>query len=364
MKTNKLIALVLMIAAMVFSSCSKDGNEIEPQQIPTVTKMIDLHLHLDGAISLSSARQLAKMQGISIPESDAELTKLMRVSPDCKDLNEFLEKFDFPCSLMQTKEGITTAVYNLCEELRSNNIIYAEIRFAPQKSCDKGLTQEEVVLAALEGLKKSEMRANLILCCMRGEINEANNAMNRETVRLTQKYLGKGVCSTDLAGAEALFPTETFKDIFAYARELDVPFEIHAGEAAGPQSVRQALALGAKRIGHGVRSVEDPSLVTELAAMKMPLLVCPTSNVQTCIVQEVKGLPIRTFLNAGIPFTISTDDPAVEGTDLKTEWEKVITAFSLSKAEVRQLMLNAVNAAFCSDDLRQQLKQEMEEAYK
>ena len=114
----------------------------ERPQIPTVTKMIDLHLHLDGAISLSSARQLAKMQGISIPESDAELTKLMRVSPDCKDLNEFLEKFDFPCSLMQTKEGITTAVYNLCEELRSSNVIYAEIRFAPQKLCDKGLTQE------------------------------------------------------------------------------------------------------------------------------------------------------------------------------------------------------------------------------
>lgn len=358
-----LLYFVFVASVLGFVSCSNDDPNVT-NDVPVVTKMIDLHLHLDGAISLQSARELADMQNIAIPKDPKELETLMRVSPDCKDLTQFLEKFSFPCSLIQTREGLSTAVYNLCEELKAQGVIYAEIRFAPQLSCDKGLTQDEVVQAAIEGLKSSTLRANLILCCMRGEMTPENEAKNRETVRLTKEYLGKGVCATDLAGAEALYPTSNYASLFAYARELNVPFEIHAGEADGPQSVRQALAFGAKRIGHGVRSAEDPALVAELVQKQIPLLVCPTSNIQTCIKPEVKDLPIRRFLEAGIPLTISSDDPSIEGTDIKTEWLKAISAFNLNKAEVRQLMLNAVNAAFCSEDLRQQLKQEMEEAYK
>lgn len=319
--------------------------------------MIDLHLHLDGAISLPSARALAALQHIAIPDSDEELTRLMRVSPDCKNLTEFLEKFAFPCSLLQTRPGITMAVSNLCEELKAQGLIYAEIRFAPQKSCEQGLTQEDVVQAAIEGLQQSSLPANLILCCMRGKLTPEQDAMNRETLRLAQKYLGRGVGAADLAGAEALFPTRDYHSLFEYAQALGVPFEIHAGEAAGPESVRQALAMGARRIGHGVRSIEDPSLVAELAERKMPLMICPTSNVQTCIVSEVGELPVRTFLEAGIPITINTDDPSIEGTDLRTEWERVISAFHLTPAEVHQILLNSVEAAFCTADQRQQLLQ-------
>lgn len=328
-----------------------------------ITKMIDLHLHLDGAISIPSARQLAALQHIAIPEDTQELEKLMRVSADCKDLTEFLEKFKFPCSLLQTPEGVTLAVYNLCEELKEQGLIYAEIRFAPQLLCEQGMTQEDAVQAAIAGLHKSSLRANLILSCMRGKITQENEVMNRETVRLTKEYLGRGVCATDLAGAEALFPTSEFAPIFAYARQLGVPFEIHAGEADGPASVRQALAFGAWRIGHGVRSVEDPTLVAELARLKIPCLVCPTSNVQTCTVHEVKDLPVRTFLEAGIPLTISSDDPSIEGTTLRTEWEKVIDAFDLTPAEIHQLMLNAVNAAFCLEEEKQELRREIENSY-
>lgn len=361
----KQIYLTLMIVTAVIlgaTSCSEEEN-IYHEKAPVITKMIDLHLHLDGAISTKSARELAKLQNISIPESEEELTKLMRVSPECKDLTEFLEKFDFPCSLIQTEEGIKTAVFNLCEELKSQGIIYAEIRFAPQKSCEKGLSQEQVVQAAIEGMNKSSLRANLILSCMRGEITPENVEKNRETIRLTGKYLGRGVCGTDLAGAEALFPTRDFKEIFEYANTMNIPFEIHAGEADGPSSVRQALSFGAKRIGHGVHSVEDPTLVAELASKKIPLMVCPTSNIQTCIAKEVKDLPIRAFLAAGIPITINTDDPSIEGTDLKTEWDKVINAFALNRDEVRQIMLNSVNAAFCSEDVRNELKAEIEAEY-
>lgn len=329
----------------------------------TITKMIDLHLHLDGAISVESARELAKLQNIAIPESDEELLKLMRVGSDCKSLTEFLTKFAFPNSLMQTPVGIETAAYNLCEELRKQGLIYAEIRFAPQLSCAKGMTQEEAVQAALRGIKRSPMRANLILSCMRGKQTPEHLARNRETVRLAHAYKDAGVCSTDLAGDEATYPTAGFKELFDYARELNLKFEIHAGEAAGAFSVRDAIQLGADRIGHGVHSVEDPDLMRELAQRQLILLVCPTSNVQTCAVPSLSDLPIRTFLDAGVLYTISTDNTSVEGTDLKTEWQKVIETFNLTRPEIRKLMLNAVKAAFCSEQMREELRAEIEEAY-
>lgn len=346
--------MIIMAALSGLAACSDNV---------TVTKMIELHLHLDGAISLQSAKQLAQIQNIEIPASDEELLAKMRVSPNCKDLNEFLDKFSFPCSLIQTKEGISLAVYNLCEELKAQNVIYAEIRFAPQKSCDNGLTQEEAVLAAIEGARKSQLRSNLILCCMRGEMTPENDAQNRETIRLARKYLGKGVCAADLAGAESLFRTADYRELFEYAKSLNVPFEMHAGEADGPGSVRDAISFGASRIGHGVRSVEDPALLTELARLGIPLMICPTCEITTCIFKELKDIPIDTFLKAGVPFAIGSDDPSIIGTDLKTEWQNVINTFNLTKGQIRQIMLESVNAAFCSDELRMELRTEINNAY-
>lgn len=329
----------------------------------TITKMIDLHLHLDGAISTESARELAEMQNIEIPEDDEALLKLMRADGSCKGLPDFLSKFAFPVSLLQTPEGVSTAVYNLCEELLAQDVIYAEIRFAPQLLCQKGMSQEEVVRAAIAGLRRSEMRAGLILCCYRGEQTPENIARNQETLRLAHRYLGRGVCGADLAGDESAYPTHGFEALFEYACEHNVPFEIHAGEAAGAQSVREAIDMGASRIGHGVHSTEDPELVRELAESEIPLLICPTSNLQTHTVPALSELPVRRFLDAGVPFTISTDDPSIEGTTLKAEWHKVIRTFRLTQHEVRKLMLNAVYAAFCDEHLREELRQEIEEAY-
>lgn len=320
--------------------------------------MIDLHLHLDGAISLRSARQLAALQCIAVPADDSELLEIMRVSPDCRSLNDFLKKFAFPNSLLQTAPGLSTAVFNLCEELRADGLIYAEIRFAPQLACGRGLSQEDAVLAALDGLKKSSLPANLIISCLRGHLGSAEG--NRETVRLAAKYLGKGVCATDLAGPEKAHPMELYRELFAYACSLGVPFEIHAGEDDGPDNVRKAVEFGASRIGHGISSVQDPQLMAMLAQKHIAMMLCPTSNLQTCVIKNISELPLRTFMNAGIPVAICTDDPSVEGTDLKMEWRKAIENFELTPDEVRQLMLNAVDAAFCGESLRTCLRTQVD----
>lgn len=321
-----------------------------------ISKAIDLHLHLDGAISLKSARELARLQQISIPESDEELTMMMRVSPDCTNLNEFLEKFEFPCSLLQTEIGIETAMFNLCEELSDRDLAYAEVRFAPSKCCDKGLTQEQVVRAAVKGMKRSKMNCRLILCCMRGD----NDTVNKETIQVAKQFIADGVVGVDLAGAEALYPTKWYEDLFKFARELDVPFTIHAGEAAGAESILAAIDMGARRIGHGTHSMENPEVIEKLANRQIPVEMCPTSNLQTHAIENIEDLPLRKFIEAGILVTINTDDPTIEGTTIYDEWQKVIETFNLTDAEIRQLRTNSIKASFLSDEEKKKLQKELE----
>ena len=317
--------------------------------------LIDLHLHLDGSLSLMSVKKLAALSGVALPD-DETLLKQLQVSPDCRDLNEYLEKFAFPCSLLQTEEAIALAVQTLCEELQEQGLIYAEIRFAPQLHLLKGLTQDKVVAAACEGLHRTDFPAGLILCAMRGDNNREENLV---TVRMTEKYLGRGVCACDLAGAEALFPTKDFKELFDLAKELDVPYTIHAGEADGPGSVRCALSYGTKRLGHGVRSIEDPVLVEELAEQGITLECCPTSNLHTCMFPSYEAYPLKELLAKGLKVTVNTDNMTVSGVTLSHELEKL----DLTPDQAKQVAINAANAAFVDEDDRMLLLEQIEEIF-
>ena len=272
-------------------------------------------------------------------------------------MNEYLEKFAFPGSLLQTKEGISTAVYKLAEELKEQGLLYAEIRFVPQKHMEQGLSQEEVVEAAIDGMKKSDLKAQLILCCMRGNDNHEENL---ETVQVAGNYLGKGVCAVDLAGAEALFPTDNFEDLFVLAKELNIPYTIHAGEASGPSSVYKALEFGAKRIGHGVRSIEDFELMKKLTDEKIYLEFCLTSNLNTRIFEKIEEYPIREFLDAGVKITVNTDNMAVSNTTLKEEYALLIETFHLNEKEVKQIVNNSIEASFADDETKLWIKAVLE----
>ncbi len=321
--------------------------------------LIDLHLHLDGSLSVKSVKELAALQNIEIPENEEELLKLLRVNEDCKDLTEYLEKFAFPGKLLQTKEAIALSVYNLMEELKEQGLIHAEIRFAPQLHTHKGLTQREVILAALEGLGRSDFSAQLILCCMRGNDNHEENI---ETVKAAKEFIGKGVCAVDIAGAEALFPTENFGDLFALARELDIPYTIHAGEAAGPESVYKALEYGTKRLGHGVRSLEDPALIEKIVKEGITLELCPTSNLHTCMFPCIEEYPIRKLMAAGVKVTVNTDNMTVSGVTLESEFRKLIAAFGLSDEEIKDIARNSANACFASEETKKILLEKIEKA--
>lgn len=317
---------------------------------------VELHLHLDGAITPGIARELADLQGIDLPDArPGELDRALSVDEGCTSLNDFLACFDLPISLLQTREGIRAAVGLVQEGLRSQGVVYAELRLAPQQFTRRGLTQGEAVAAALEGLGLSPLPCNLILCCMRGAGNGAENA---ETVRLAERLLTRdgGVVALDLAGAEALFPTADYVDMLSRAHARGVPLTVHAGEADGPASVRSALATGCSRIGHGVRAASDPDLLALLAERGVTLEVCPTSNVQTHAVPDEGSHPLRALLDAGVRVAIATDDMAISRTDLPREVGRARRIASLTDGECLALQETAVEAAFTSDETRRGLR--------
>lgn len=322
--------------------------------------LIDLHLHFDGSLSMDNIKHLAQMQNIHIPDNDKDLLDLITVSADCRDLNEYLQKFDFPLSLLQTEEAIENAMYNLCEELKSQGLVYAEIRFAPQLHLAKGLTQEKVVKAAIKGKNKSELKTNLILCCMR---KNDNKSADQETIRLCKEYLNKGVCLSDLAGAEALYPNDLFFEEFAHARKLGVPFTLHAGEADGPASIKSALLMGAHRIGHGVRCIEDEDLMQHLADKGIILELCPTSNLNTNIFSDIKDYPIKAFMQKGIKFTVNTDNMTVSGTNLKKEWQLLIDTFNLTKDDVYRILMTSLEGMYADDNTKAYVKESIEKDF-
>jgi len=319
--------------------------------------MIDLHLHLDGSLSPDDILLLAKTAGVTLPCTDPEaLRPLLEVSPDCRNLGEYLEKFDLPLQVLQTEKSIAMAVYLLLKRLCAQNLCYAEIRFAPQLHTAGGLSQKQVVRAAVSGLLSGimafDMPAQLILCCMRGD---SNLQANLETVHMAKLFLSQGVCAVDLAGNEAAYPTERFAPVFALAKELEVPFIIHAGEAAGPESVRQAIALGAKRIGHGVRSIEDADLLCQLQQTQIPLEMCYTSNLQTKAATE-RSYPLAAYLDKGIFVTINTDNMSVSGTALQKEYRLLQQQFGLSFESLQALACAAADASFLPQEDKADLK--------
>lgn len=327
-------------------------------------KLIDLHLHLDGSVPFSTIKKLIKEN--NLPEmADLSLRNKLSVSPNCHDLNEFLEKFAFPVSFMQTKENLQMIVFDLLKELKEQGLVYVEIRFAPQLHTQQGLSQAEVVRAAINGINQfliyqknsdsthPDLHANLLLCLMRLENNEEENV---ETVKVCEEFLGRGVSGLDLAGEESeRFAIKNYAGIFQFAQQMGIPYTIHAGEAMGPASVKQALNLGAKRIGHGIRSIENTSLINEIVQDNIILECCATSNLNTKVFDQIDHYPIKSLLSQGVKATLNSDDMTVCNTNLPNEYSMLEEKINLSKSDEQKLFLNAINAAFCSKEEKERL---------
>ena len=320
--------------------------------------MIDLHLHLDGSLSEQDFLYLSKKDGVDLGK---EFPNNIYVPMDCPSLEVYLERFALPGKLLQSKENLAHVTSSLVRRLYKMGYIYAEIRFAPQLHLEKGLTQMDAALAALEGIEFAlkecpGFEANLILCCMR----HASHEVNKETIEVANKLKGTRVVAVDLAGAEAMHPSSYYKEIFDLAKKYKLNITIHAGEATGSDEVMMALDNGAKRIGHGVHLDVDKDGVRCLEE-KTTFEFCPTSNLQTKSLKSYKDVPILAFRNKGIPVTINSDNMTVSNTDVYQEFAHLYQTFKLSKDEVYQLLNNSINCAFTSDEVKDKLRKELDE---
>lgn len=314
--------------------------------------MIELHVHLDGSLRPSTIWELAQKTKGEKPAKDLEeLTRLMEAPVPCLSLSQYLSRFELPLRYLQTPQALERVAFEQVEDLAAEGITYGEIRFAPQLSVLGGLSQEAVTEAVMAGVKKGmetypSIRAGLLLCCLRGD-DAGMYEKNMETIRLGAKWKDGGiVCGVDLAGAEELYDTGLFGDLFREADRFGLKKTIHAGEASGPDSIWKALDLGALRIGHGIRAIEDSSLVEELAKKKIPLEVCITSNVQTKAVPSLEDHPIEKLFRRGVHVTLNTDNRTVSRTTLRKERELARSEFGFTQEDLQTMDRYAAEGAF------------------
>ena len=321
--------------------------------------MIDLHLHLDGSLSENDFLYLAKKDGVDLGK---DFPNNIYVPKDCPSLEVYLERFALPLLLLQSKENIAYVAKNLVKRLYKMGYIYAEIRFAPQLHTQKGLSQIDAALAALDGLNTAlkecpDFEANLILCCMRHGTKE----VNIETVEIANTLKGTRVVAVDLAGAEALHPGIYYKEVFDLAKKYQLNITIHAGEATGSDEVMMALDNGAKRIGHGVHlRVESPD--GERARKEhICFEFCPTSNLQTKSLKSYSDVPFKQFREKGIPITINSDNMTVSNTDVYQEFAYMHQTFKLNETEVCRLLRNSIIHSFTSVEVKEKLFERLDD---
>lgn len=310
-------------------------------------KKVDLHCHLDGSLNIDFVADALKRLGVisSRPELEAKL----RINSDCTSLTEYLEKFDLPLQCLQTKDNLKQAAYELVADLAKDNVIYAEIRFAPMLFTHNGLNCEEVIRSVIEGMKKGEREfkiyTQIIVCAMRHHSLDKNMKM-LETAR---KFMGHGVCALDLAGDESTYPTKDFHDLFIKAKEWNIPFTIHAGECGSRKSVQDAIEFGASRIGHGIALTKSRNLRNICREKGIGIEMCPTSNLQTKAVENMEEYPLQQFLDEGLLVSINTDNRTVSDTTMKNEQKY------FSNEVVMKCTENAIKTAFVCDEIKKEL---------
>lgn len=311
---------------------------------------IELHLHLDCSLSFSAVSRLDP--SISREEYDAEFV----APPQCASLVDFLKRAPRGFQLMQTEQALDLATEDLFQQFADDHVVYAELRFAPLLHLERGLSPQAVVAAvdrATERLIDSTgLEVRLILCTLR----HFNREQSLLTARLVEQFAGSRVVALDLAGDEAGYPIDAHVPALQYAIDHGLHRTAHAGEASGAGSVWETLrAFQPTRIGHGVRSVEDPALVEHLKRQGIHLEMCPGSNVQTRAWPAYHDHPIERLLRQGVSLGINTDARTITNITLEQEYARLREHLAWSDADFVACNREALRAAFVEEPVRQRL---------
>ena len=324
---------------------------------------IDLHRHLDGAVRLDTILDLGRQHNLPLPAWDinglrphVQITGLPDSSGKAPGVMAFIEKFKWMTEVLVDLDACWRVAYENVQDAHREGIDYVELRFSPwfmaeTHKLDPADVVAAVVQGATAGAGEFGVKVKLIGIISRTYGPEAG--WRELEALLTQR---DHLVALDLAGDEARYPCELFVKHFQKARDVGWRITVHAGEAAGPESIWQALRLlGAERIGHAVAAAEDPALMDYMAEHQIGIETSLTSNVQTCTVPDYARHPAREFLEQGLLLTLNTDDPGISAIDLRHEYEIAAPAARLSQDQIRQAQRNALYVAYLTDDERQRL---------
>ncbi len=327
-----------------------------------------LHDHLDGGLRPQTVAELAERVGHELPvDRPGELEQWFRESANSGSLERYLETFDHTVGVLQTAEALTRVAAECAEDLARDGVVYAEVRYAPEQHLRDGLTLDAVVGAVQEGFVEGEKRAaaagrqivvRQILTAMR------HAARSMEIAELVVRNRDNGVVGFDIAGAEAGYPPTRHLDAFEYLQRENAHFTIHAGEGFGLPSIWQAIQwCGADRLGHGVRIVDDISVgpdggarLGRLAAYvrdkRIPLELCPSSNVQTGAAESVAAHPFGLLARLRFRVTVNTDNRLMSGTSMTQEFTELAEAFGYDLTDFQWFTVNAMKSSFLPFDQR------------
>ncbi|MCW8108132.1 adenosine deaminase [Alteromonas ponticola] len=321
--------------------------------------VIDLHRHLDGNIRPATIWDLAQQHNLTIPAQNvAQVADIAQIHDRTSDLLAFLQKLDYGVSVLADLDACYRIAFENLQDAHHESLDYVELRFSPYYMARAHkLPIEAVVEAVIDGVREGEkqfgVKANLI-----GILSRTFGA---EVCKLELDGLlahKKHIVALDLAGDEVGFPAPLFSEHFKQARDAGWSITVHAGEAAGSDSIWNAIKLlGAQRIGHGVAAMDDPKLLAYLAENKIGIESCPTSNYQTTTMVDTANHPMKAFFERDIAVTLNTDDPGVSAIDLAHEYKVAYDVIGFSKTQLAQIQLNAVEQAFLSDEEKAKLKQ-------
>ena len=330
------------------------------EQIKLLPKAL-LHDHLDGGLRPQTIIDIAREIGHELPTYDAvELAEWFRASCDSGSLVRYLETFAHTVAVMQRTQDIIRVSRECAVDLARDGVVYAEVRMAPELITEKGLSLSAAIEAILEGFRAGEIeaksegkniRVTLLLCGMR------QNQLSQEVAELAVKYRDRGVVGFDIAGPEDGFPPSDQLDTFEYLRRENAHFTIHAGEAYGLPSIWEAIQLcGAERLGHGVRIIDDidlnhtPARLGRLAAYvrdrRIPLEMCPSSNIQTGAAANFADHPIGDLAKLRFRITVNTDNRLMSATSMTREMTELVNAFNWTFLDLQRVTINALKSAF------------------
>ncbi len=341
---------------------------LELSQIQRAPKAL-LHDHLDGGLRPATVIDIAGATGYDgLPATDVdELATWFRTRSHSGSLERYLEPFSHTVAVMQTPEALHRVARECVEDLAADSVVYAEIRFAPELHIDRGMSFDGIVDAVLAGFADGEQACaearrpivvRLLVTAMR------HAAVSREIAELAVRWRDRGVVGFDIAGAEAGNPPTRHLDAFEYMRDHNARFTIHAGEAFGLPSIHEAIAFcGADRLGHGVRIVDDIDVLGDgqvrlgrLASIvrdkRVPLELCPSSNVQTGAVKSISDHPFDLLARARFRVTVNTDNRLMSDTSMSMEMARLVEAFGYGWSDLERFTINAMKSAFLPFDQR------------